>query len=304
MQMSAAQNKPVAVVFAPAAWSKLLREDNPSADVAKLLADQFIPCYIDTSSPNGKSLAQTFELKGATGLVLSDKTGASQAFWHQGDMDNQHLAGYLRKYANPDLVVRSTETVSARVSSYPAASTNSVLPAVPAIEPISAPATTSVLAWVNNYHQAQEMGLAQRKPLAVVFGNGPNGWSKTNPSATVEGLLADNYVGVYIDTASPEGKKLADSFAINGNTGLVLSDRTGGSQAFWHQGDLSNQQMVSYLTKYADPQVALRGTETVNSSVRQSNYPSANYAPVDFTGQASPFGSSYCPSCNNARGRR
>ena len=87
-------------------------------------------------------------------------------------------------------------------------------------------------------------------------------------------LLADKYVCVYADTASPAGKALAAMFDVQRDQGVVLSDRTGATQAFWHQGQLSNQNLARYLQKYADDQTVVRTTETVNMS-RTSFYPSS-----------------------------
>ena len=157
--------------------------------------------------------------------------------------------------------------------------------------------------WHNDYSKAQQQGIAQQKPLVVVFAPGAKAWTKVvrdaNPSADVAKMLADKYVCVCVDTATPAGKKLAADFAINGKVGMVISDRAGTSQAFWHQGDMPNHSMAQYLQKFADPSVVIRTTENGSTGARTSFYPSteaeANWGTA---------GSSYCPSCNNARSRR
>lgn len=135
--------------------------------------------------------------------------------------------------------------------------------------------------WETSYHRAQQTAVQQKKPLVVFFSPGSNGWSKVTgapgPSGDVAKLLADKYVCVQVDTASTDGKKLAKDFAIDGDRGVVISDRAGSLQAFWHQGDLSSQNLTSYLQKYADPNVSINGTETVNSG-RTSYYPSTGYS--------------------------
>jgi hypothetical protein len=160
--------------------------------------------------------------------------------------------------------------------------------------------------WQENYGQAQLDSTAQNKPLAVVFGSGANGWTKVireaPPAPEVMQALADKYICVYVDTSTPAGKKLAEGFGITSNLGLVISDRTGQLQAFWHQGDMSNDVMTRSLQRYASSQSAVTRTETFNTS-RSSFYP-ASEATGSSLGGASPFGSSYCPSCNNARGHR
>lgn len=158
--------------------------------------------------------------------------------------------------------------------------------------------------WQTSYSQAQGIGATQKKPLAIVFGPGANGWTRivreATPGEDLNKLLAEKYVCVYVDTATPAGKKLAEDFAITQATGLVLSNRAGSLQAFWHQGDLPSQSLTSYLRKYADPQVVVTGTETASAS-RTSFYPSEGATESNW---GSSIGSSYCPNCNNARGRR
>lgn len=148
--------------------------------------------------------------------------------------------------------------------------------------------TSALLApsWQSNYFHAQSDAVAMKKPLVVVFGSGANGWSKVireeSPAPEVNKLLTDQYVCVYVDTTTADGKRLAQNFDISGNLGVVISDRTGSLQAFWHQGDMTNQNMVRYLQRFADPTTVIRGTETATSG-RVSYYPatySQSVAPV------------------------
>mgnify|MGYP002784605777 CR=1 FL=1 len=139
--------------------------------------------------------------------------------------------------------------------------------------------------WENSYPAAQQVAISQNKPLAVVFGPGANGWAKllrTESSAPqVEKLLAEHYICVYVDTSTPEGQKIARNFDITSSVGLVLSDRKGSTQAFWHQGDLTSDNAIHYLTKYADPNLVVAQTETVGSTARTSYYQpvTPQYAP-------------------------
>jgi hypothetical protein len=136
--------------------------------------------------------------------------------------------------------------------------------------------------WSSDYGQAQQQSAQQKKPLVVLFGPGTNGWTKVvkaeGPSAEVTKLLSDQYVCVYVDTNSTDGKRLAQTFDVADGVGMVISDRAGTTQAFWHQGDMTNDNMTRYLQKYADPQVLIQGTETVASMARVSNYP-PTYSP-------------------------
>ena len=157
--------------------------------------------------------------------------------------------------------------------------------------------------WHKSYTKAQEMSAAQKKPLAVVFGTGANGWAKVvreaAPTADVTKVLAEKYVCVYVDVSTPAGKTLAERFEMKGNVGIVLGDREATTQAFWHQGDLTSATLARYLQKYADPSVVVRSTERATTS-RTSFYPNGE---INLEG-STPF-DTYCPSCNGGgRSRR
>ena len=124
--------------------------------------------------------------------------------------------------------------------------------------------------WQTSYSAAQRMSAEQQKPVLVVVGSGANGWNKVvreAPSKELTQLMAQKYICVYVDIATPAGKQLAQSFEING-AGLVISDRTGNFQAFWHQGGMTNDSMVNALNRYSDPQFSVRTTETNSSRSR------------------------------------
>jgi hypothetical protein len=67
---------------------------------------------------------------------------------------------------------------------------------------------------------------------------------------------------VYVDTAQPEGKRLAAAFDLSGGPGLVLSNHAGDLQAFRHAGDLADADLARYLKRYTDPARVVRTTET------------------------------------------
>lgn len=124
--------------------------------------------------------------------------------------------------------------------------------------------------WNGSYVEAQQQA-AGKKPLAVVFGSGQEGWTKLVRSEESKKLLAEQYVCVYVDIANESGKKLAGSFGINGQSGVVLSDRSGAVQAYWHNGDLADANLSRSLRKYADPQTVVATTE--REGVQVSYYP-------------------------------
>jgi hypothetical protein len=166
--------------------------------------------------------------------------------------------------------------------------------------------------WQTDYSQAQEQSAAQKKPLAVVFGTG--GAAKVardtmSPEATR--LLADKYICVYVDTAAPAGRTLADQFKMGNAGGLALSDRTCQVIALRHQGDMTNDSLVQYLQKYADPNLVVTSTENPGMTSRTSFYPTeAGSPPAAGTGSMNLGGMNWgigggsCPNCGGGGRRR
>jgi len=120
--------------------------------------------------------------------------------------------------------------------------------------------------WLEDYTAASRQGAAEQKPLAVFVGSGEAGWERLSRDGKLgkeaKSLLSERYVCLYIDTGTLEGKKLARAFAISQGVGLVISDRTGETQAFHHEGDLKADDLDYYLKRYADPSFVVRTTET------------------------------------------
>ena len=95
-----------------------------------------------------------------------------------------------------------------------------------------------------------------------------------------QGLLADNYVCLYVDTEHIAGRELAASFEMGG-PGLVISDGTGEVQAFRHEGDLSNNRLLKYLQRFSDPDRVVMVTETNPAPAVSYYQPAAPvYAPM------------------------
>jgi len=153
------------------------------------------------------------------------------------------------------------------------------------------------VAWQNDYHQARETVPTQNKPLAVFIASGANGYDKVSRDGTlspeVQKALLDSYICVYVDSSTPSGQKLATDFAITGGTGLILSDRTGQKQAFYHSGDLSNVDLTTWLQRFADPNLVVSSTMTI-ATERLSMYPANGYYGTTFSSGSILFGNS-CP---------
>lgn len=127
-------------------------------------------------------------------------------------------------------------------------------------------AAPTEVTWNTNYTAAKKLCAENQKPMAVFVGSGVNGYEKLSRerqfSAEVRQELANNFVCVFLDTNTPEGKKLARDFEITGDLGIVISDRTGNLQAFYHEGDLSNAYLFQYLQKYGDPKYIVERTDS------------------------------------------
>lgn len=171
-----------------------------------------------------------------------------------------------------------------------------------ALTSFAAPAEVAeVPSWQNDYAQAQKLGTTEGKPLAIFMSTGKAGYNKLSRDGELEGevkqLLTAKYVCVYLDTTSEYGKQLASSFEMPTGLGIVISDRTGGMQAFRHEGDLSASALKGYLQRFSDPSLVVRSTvSNPGNEERTSNY----YNP----GSGSGSQGGYCPTCSGCSGGR
>ncbi len=161
-----------------------------------------------------------------------------------------------------------------------------------ALTGLSAPAEgAKVASWSQDYTSARKQAIGEKKPLAVFLAPGKGAWDKIGRdggvSADANSVLASQYVCVHVDTSTSAGKALAEAFEIPTGVGIVISDRTGDIQAFRHEGDLANRDLVRYLERYSDPTRVARTTE--------SNPGHEHAAPV-YSQQG------YCPSCGGCSG--
>jgi len=148
-----------------------------------------------------------------------------------------------------------------------------------------APADISAPSW-QNYSQASQMVEKEKKPMAVFLGTGQKGWEKVAGSLSTEAekVLVASYICAYVDTNTPEGEKLAQAFELKNGVGLVLSDRKGEKQVFWHDGNLPQADLVRQLVRHS-------------TSTRTSLYMDETSVTGTPTSPVMQSGS-YCPSCN------
>jgi hypothetical protein len=163
---------------------------------------------------------------------------------------------------------------------------------------VAALAYPAAPAWLTDYGAARRQAEQTGRPLVVVVGHGPAGWRQ----AVCDGgfgpnqirLPREGYVCLYVDTAAPAGRKLASSFDLVAG-GVVVSDRGGAVMAFHHPGPLTADQFARVLTRYANPALAVRATDTAPPSGRPgqtSTVPSRSTV----TGPAPPS-AIWCPTC-------
>jgi len=117
---SAENNKPIAVFLGSGetGYNKVV-QGGLNEQTRRLLRDNYICCFVDTSTENGRALAEKFEMPGGQGVVLSSRNGQLQAFRHAGELTNAQLDERLQRYADSRVAVYTTETLtSGRTSFY------------------------------------------------------------------------------------------------------------------------------------------------------------------------------------------
>ncbi|HEX4613585.1 MAG TPA: hypothetical protein VH092_35715 [Urbifossiella sp.] len=137
-----------------------------------------------------------------------------------------------------------------------------MLSAALANEAVAAPA------WETSYARAAETAIAQRKPLAVFIGRGEAGYTRVvgGDMPTDAGrLLASNYVALYVNTDTADGKTLATAFGVS--EGLVISCRGCQVQALKYGGSVPAMDLAGYLTKYSATNVTVNTTERAGTAV-------------------------------------
>jgi hypothetical protein len=114
------KHKPVAVFLSPGELSKLTNGKGLGTDILKSLKSDYIAVRVDTTTDDGKKLAEVFGI--TQGVVLSDKDGKQMALKHEGQLTSEQLTEYLVKYAGSEPVVTTeyrTTAVAAPVQYQP-----------------------------------------------------------------------------------------------------------------------------------------------------------------------------------------
>jgi hypothetical protein len=152
------------------------------------------------------------------------------------------------------------------------------------------PVARTTPAWQHDYATALDVGLKQGRPVAVFVGSGAKGLARLVKEGQLSDeayqLLAQRYVCLYVDQTNG-GQRLARDFGITQGSGIVISDRSGGFQAYHHDGRLSQTELTQRLRQFADPGVVVH--RTVSSADARVSY----YAEPARTTYSSP---AYAPS--------
>jgi hypothetical protein len=151
--------------------------------------------------------------------------------------------------------------------------------------------------WLEDYSKAYHLCQKAEKPLAVFVGLGSKGWNRLSKegqlSAESMHFLSKNYVCVYIDATREAGEELAVRLEMPNRLGLVISDSKGGVQAFRHEGNLRESDLMRYLRRYADPQRMVVRTESNPSEeapVTSPRFVERSYpAPIYYSQPSSSF---------------
>jgi len=105
-------SKPLAVFVGAGAegWRKVVHDCCLDSAAEKTLADKYVVVYVNEDTDAGRKVAESLQLSGKPGLVISDRTGKLQAFRQEGDLSAADLSQRLTRYADPTFIVTTTES--------------------------------------------------------------------------------------------------------------------------------------------------------------------------------------------------
>jgi hypothetical protein len=112
--------------------------------------------------------------------------------------------------------------------------------------------------WSHEYAKALKLASGAGKPLVVFVGSGTEGWrtvAEGGVSPEALKLLKERYVCLYVDTATTEGREVADSFEVGRRTALIISDKAAKYQAYKQPGPIASASLDEVLQKYVAYQI-------------------------------------------------
>ena len=160
----------------------------------------------------------------------------------------------------------------------------------------------------SSYARAVTLASEQHKPVAVFIGAGEAGYAKLVADGSLPAeatkTLQSQYVCLYVDTTTASGLELAGQFKMS--EGLVISDRTGGVQAFRHIGTITAADLTTTVRTFADPGVVVNTTVQTGAPVAAPVMAAPVYAPAPVMAApayAAPIlGATYAPMYRSAGG--
>ena len=111
------EHKPLVVVIGSGStdWAKLAKAAEQDETINPTLRNNYVCLFVDTDTPAGRQTAQSFEMNGP-GLVISDRSGAVQAYRRAGKVPANELAQTLTSHADDGYVVRKLAPAAAPVA--------------------------------------------------------------------------------------------------------------------------------------------------------------------------------------------
>jgi hypothetical protein len=105
-------SKPLAVFVGAGAegWRKVVHDCCLDSAAEKTLAERYVVVYVNQDTDDGRKIAESLQLSGKQGLVISDRTGKLQAFRQEGDLTASDLSQRLTRYADPAFIATTTES--------------------------------------------------------------------------------------------------------------------------------------------------------------------------------------------------
>jgi thioredoxin-related protein len=106
------EEKPVAIFCGKGdeGWNALGSDGPLDREALRLLEEKYVPLYLDLGTDAARKLADALKVKAAPTLVLTDRSGDQVALRYAGTLDGGDLRRCLLKYADPNRVVRQTDT--------------------------------------------------------------------------------------------------------------------------------------------------------------------------------------------------
>lgn len=149
--------------------------------------------------------------------------------------------------------------------------------------------------WQTDYAKALQEVQRTDRPLFIVFDSNSSAVGKmvhddVFMNEQVEKLLAANYVRMFVDVETKEGKALAAQFAATEFPRIVIIDRSADWQVYRKSGNHSADEVASLLSQFRTSKLTTSTTRTVSGST-QSSYFDSTWSSSSSFGS---FGGSTC----------